>query len=283
MKQIVYSLIAVVLLAGCNKVKSVQEDTTEETTVVEEAPVAYSMMDVDASKEQAAPAENAISQKVIKNADLRFETDDLVATAERIQTAVKKQGAQVQHDSEGKDGYSINRRMTVRIPATRFEAFIADIGKGVSYFDRKEISSTDVTEEYIDLEARVKAKKVLEARYLDLIGKAKKVSEILEIEKELSAIREEIEAKEGQLRYLKNRVALSTVNIEFYKTTASAPDATVSYGSKMLNALKSGFNALSSFFIGLLYIWPFILIFVIAFFIVRKKLKKRKNNHDVPN
>lgn len=283
MRKIIYCLIAFTLLAGCNKVKHAEETTTEETSVVEEAPVAYSMIDTEASKEQAVPAENAISQKVIKNADLRFETDDLVATAARIQAAVKKYGAQVQHDSEGKDGYSINRNMTIRLPSARFEAFIADIGKGVSYFDRKEISSTDVTEQYIDLEARVKAKKVLEARYLDLIGKAKKVSEILEIEKELSAIREEIEAKEGQLRYLKNRVALSTVNIEFYKTTAAAPDATISYGSKMLNALKSGFNALSSFFIGLLYIWPFILIFVIAFFIVRKKLKKRKNNHDVPN
>ena len=116
----------------------------------------------------------------------------------------------------------------------------------------------------------------MEARYLELIGKAKKVSEVLEIEKELSAIREEIEAKEGQLRYMKDRVALSTIHIEFYKTTETAPDATVSYGSKMWNAIKSGFNGVSSFFIGLLHIWPFILIFVIAFIIIRKKLKKRK-------
>ncbi len=206
---------------------------------------------------------------------MRFETEELSATAETVYKLVNKYKAQVQNDTESKSNYSLTHTMTVRIPAQYFDAFIADISNGVKYFDTKEISSTDVTEQYVDTEARIKAKKVLEQRYLELIAKAKKVSEILEIEKELSTIREEIEAKEGQLRYMKSRVALSTINIEFYKTLAEQPDATVSFGSKMWNAIVSGFNGLSSFFIGLLYIWPFILIFVIAFFIVRKKLKRK--------
>ena len=105
--------------------------------------------------------------------------------------------------------------------------------------------------------------------------KANKVSEILEIEKELSIIREEIEAKEGQLKYLQNRVSLSTVTIEFYKKVADADNATVSYGTKMWNAVKSGWNGISSFFIGLLHIWPFILILVAVIFFIRKKLKKK--------
>ena len=104
---------------------------------------------------------------------------------------------------------------------------------------------------------------------------ANKVTEILEIEKELASIREEIEAKEGQLKYLQNRVSLSTVTIEFYKKVADADNATVSYGTKMWNAVKSGWNGISSFFIGLLHIWPFILILVAVIFIIRKKLKKK--------
>ena len=117
--------------------------------------------------------------------------------------------------------------------------------------------------------------KKLENRYLELLSKATKVSEILEIEKELSVIREEIEAKEGQLKYLQNRVSLSTVTIEFYKKVADADNATVSYGTKMWNAVKSGWNGISSFFIGLLHIWPFILILVAVIFIIRKKFKKK--------
>ena len=132
--------------------------------------------------------------------------------------------------------------------------FLKDISKGVAYFDNKEISSQDVTAEYIDIDARLKAKKVLENRYLELLKKANKVSEILEIEQQLSAIREEIEAKEGQLNYLQNRVSFSTITIEFYKSVANESGITVSYGMKIWTAIKSGFNSISSF-------WSFVQFF----------------------
>ena len=275
MKTTIYCVMLLLALSGCKE--AVKEENIDAVTLAE--PVAAARMDgADAKAQPATDTGIAYpSQKIIKNATLRFETENLLATAETINKAVKKYHAQTQSDTEGKSEFSLTRNMVVRIPSQYFEAFVADISKGVNYFDTKEISSEDVTEQYVDTEARVKAKKILEQRYLELIGKAKKVSEVLEIEKELSAIREEIEAKEGQLRYMKSRIALSTISIEFYKTTAEQPDATVSYGSKMWNAIKSGFNGLSSFFIGLLYIWPFILIFVIVLFIVRKKLKKKKD------
>jgi len=282
MKKIIYCLLTTILFASCKEsVKTEENLSTAEVTamsVVEEAsPAAVENADKNID------AGNSVFQKIIKNADIRFETEDLNATASRIKAAVRKHGAQLQHDSQGKDGYSLNRHITIRITSQQFEAFVDDISKGVAYFERKEISATDVTEEYIDVEARIKAKKVLEARYLELIKKAGKVSEILEIEKELATIREEIETAEGQLRYMQNRIALSTVNIEFYKKTASEDGATVSYGSKIGNALASGWNALSSFFIGLLYIWPFILIFVIAYILIRKRLRKRNKNYDQDN
>lgn len=277
MKKCIYSLFVLLALAGC-------KDYNEDNYAVE---AVESMSIVEETKFKALEADKAVSTrgneltdydpKIIKNANLAFETDDLNATANTIQTAVKKYKAQVQHDSESKSSYRMSRDMVIRIPSKHFENFIADIGTGVAYFDRKEISAQDVTEEYIDIEARIKAKKTLENRYLELLKKAGKVSEMLEIEKELSAIREEIEAQQGRLNYMKNRVAMSTVNIEFYKITEAQADATISYGSKMGNAIKSGFNSLSSFFIGLLYLWPFILIFVVTLFIVRRKLKRKKH------
>ena len=108
-----------------------------------------------------------------------------------------------------------------------------------------------------------------------MLQKASKVSEILEIEKQLAAVREEIESMEGRLKYLQNQVSMSTLSIEIYTKTALDSGVTVSYGSKMWNAIKSGFNGISAFFIGLLYIWPLILILVALFFIIRKRLKKK--------
>lgn len=230
---------------------------------------------VAGNSDSSNPENKSIEQKIIKNGNLKFETSNLETTYELIKTAVKKGGATIQNDSEGKDYGTIYRRITVRIPSENFDTFIKDISSGVDYFDNKEISAQDVTEEYIDIDARLKAKKKLENRYLELLSKATKMSEMLAIEAQLSAIREEIEAKEGQLRYLQSQVSLSTVTIEFYKTVAEESGVTISYGTKIWNAFKSGFYGISSFFLTLLEIWPFIIIVTVLFYFIRKRFKKK--------
>jgi hypothetical protein len=229
----------------------------------------------DAYSESPNKKDKSIEQKIIRTGNLRFETDNLETTYEKIKIAVKKGKAFIQNDSEGKEYASVYRRITVRIPSENFDSFIKDISSGVDYFDNKEINSQDVTEEYIDIDARLKAKKKLENRYLELLAKATKMSEMLAIEAQLSAIREEIEAKEGQLRYMQNKISLSTITVEFYKTIAEEKGVTISYGAKVWNAVKSGFYTISSFFLGLLEIWPFIIIAIALFYFIRKRFKKK--------
>jgi hypothetical protein len=274
MKNIFFLLVFLVSFSGCKK--------------AEEAPaeMAISAVKLPAKEESAASSlyeksdsqaadQKPVEQKIIKTGNIKFETNDLGETYNQMIAAVKKHNAIIQNDTEGKEYGSIFRRITVRVPSKNFDLFLSDISKGVSYFDNKEISSQDVTEEYIDIDARLKAKKILEARYLELLKKANKVSEMLEIEAQLSAIREEIEAKEGQLRYMQSQVSMSTINIEFYKTVANEGGATISYGSKIWNAITSGFNSISSFFIGLLSIWPFLIILAAAVYFIRKRFKKK--------
>jgi Domain of unknown function (DUF4349) len=272
MKLLISYLVFFIIPLACN---NKQEETAEEAAVAVDNVSSFQEAD-DKSKEVTSlnipekPSE-LIDQKIIKESNLRFETQNLEDTHQLILKAIKKNNAYIQNDAEGKDYNSLYRNITIRIPNENFDFFLAEISKGVAYFDKKEVTARDVTEEYIDLSARLKTKKTLEERYLQLLNKATKVSEILEIEKELSAIREEIESKEGQLKYLQNKVSLSTINIEFYKTVANAEDATMSYGTKMWNAIQSGWNGISSFFIGLLHVWPFILILVAVFIFARKR------------
>lgn len=221
----------------------------------------------------SSPKEN-VKQKIIKESFLRFETQDLNNTYNQIKQIIIKNNGFVQNDQSNKSYNKLTRHLIIRIPTSNFQNTVDSISKNVPFFDTKRISSKDVTEEFIDLEARLKAKQTLEKRYLELLTKAKNVKEILEIEKELSIIREEIEAKQGRLKYLQNKVSLSTLEIEFYKTTSKS-GITQSYGSKMGNAIKSGFNGLSLFFLGILYIWPFILIIIILFFFIKRWIKKR--------
>ena len=286
MKIVILFLIFLLSLSSCKKTEDLSQDPE---ILAIKIPPSPKIDQVKFVKPVVAKAEEitieseaqntslAIEQKIIKTGDIRFETNDLAETYNKITTAAQKYNAIVQNDTEGKDYGSVFRRIIVRVPSKNFDLFLTEISKGVTYFDNKEIASQDVTEEYIDINARLKAKKVLESRYLELLEKAKKVTEMLEIEKQLSLIREEIESKEGQIRYMQSQISMSTITIEFYKNIANEGGARISYGSKIWNALLSGFNGISSFFIGLLSIWPFLIILAVGFYFIRKRFKKKTN------
>ena len=286
MKTIYFFLPLLIVFIGCkdeygkaDEAIAVTEVALKSSNLKEKREVAYDMEVAATTEEinQNVPAPNSqIETKIIKTANLRFETEEINESFSSIQKAVSKYKATVSNDASGKDDYSTYRNLTIRIPNKNFDSFISDISQGVKHFDTKEISQQDVTEEYIDIESRMKSKKKLEERYLQLLNKANKVSEMLEIEKQLSEIREEIEAKEGQLKYMQNRVTLSTIKIEMYTTNPSESGATVSYGGKIWNSIKSGFNGLSNFMLSIISIWPFILIFVGAYFFIRRRFLKKK-------
>jgi len=252
---------------------------TADTTAVEAASYDYS---IDKSEDKLDAPEST-ETKIIKNGNLKFQTGDLDKTYSQIQGLVKKYKASIKNDSQSNDEYGLSRSLNIRIPNNNFDAFVNELSKGVNYFDQKEISSEDVTEEYIDVASRIKTKKVLEERYYELLKKATKISEMLEIEKKLSEIREEIEAKEGRLNYLQNQVSMSTLNISFYKPVAQGQKATVSYGGRIGNAIISGFNGISNFFIELLGIWPLIVTLVVLFILIRKRFKRKKKKDAIEN
>ncbi|WP_281636726.1 DUF4349 domain-containing protein [Flavobacterium marginilacus] len=270
-------IIALLFFAALSCKKADAEASASEDLKVMTVKLPPKVKSVNSEAYSESPNENdkVIEKKIIRTGNLRFQTDNLETTYEQIKNAVKKGKAFIQNDSQGKEYASVYRRITVRIPSENFDTFVKDISNGVDYFDNKEINSQDVTEEYIDIDARLKAKKKLENRYLELLAKANKMSEMLAIEAQLSAIREEIEAKEGQLRYMQSLVSLSTVTIEFYKTIAEESGVTISYGAKIWNSIKSGFYGISSFFLWLLEIWPFIILAAALFYFIRKRFKKK--------
>ena len=233
---------------------------------------ASKMEDTKSSANETLPVET----KIIKNADLRFESSDLEKTYATLVKNIKNKNAIIQSDAENKTNYNLSRSLIIRIPSKNFDAFVNELSKGVTYFDRKEISSRDVTAEYIDTDSRIASKKKLELRYLELLKKANKVQEMLEIEKQLSEIREEIEAKEGQLKYLQSQVSMSTINVEFYKNMATESGVRVSFFGKIWTAIVSGFNSVGVFLIFILEMWPFVLGVIGVIYLIRKRrLRKR--------
>lgn len=282
MKAIFYALFLSFLLISCKQ----SEVPAEEVAMAELPPKAARYYDGDEDRAVAAasalPAppmpDSRIQQKIIRSATLKFQCDDLKQTNDRIIASVKKFGGYLQNDSESNDYSAVRRTLQLRVPSKNFDAFLAEVASGVNYFDEKNISSEDVTDEYIDNDSRIKTQKALEARYLELLKKANKVSEMLEIEQKLSEIREQIESKQARLNYLQTQVDMSLFSIEFYKNVPQGENASVSFGSKIWNALKTGVNGLLDFFVGLLEMWPFILILVALILFFRKRWRRRQKN-----
>lgn len=271
-----YSLIFILLfITSCNE-RSLNEAVSKNSSMEygDEADLVLEEGE-EFSSEISKPDTQAQEQKIIKTGNLSFETQEIEETHKKIIALSKQYEAIVQQDVSGKNYNRVFQQMTIRIPSKNFQLFIESLSDGVDYFDRREISQRDVTEEFVDIEARLTAKRELEKRYLELLKQARNVKEMLEIEWELSSIREEIEARQGRLKYLQSQVSMSTVHLDFYKTTAET-GVTTSYGQKIKNALKGGWNGISVFFIWFLYLWPLFVVTIIVILLIRWFIRRRK-------
>lgn len=215
--------------------------------------------------------EMEIERKLLKSAVVNFKEDSLFKRKARVDEAVNKYNAYISYEEH----YTYYDRETmvtnVRVPAEHFDAFLADATQGVGAFDTKTISVDDVTEEFIDLEARIKTKKELKARYIELLSKAANVTEVLEIEWEIAALQAEIESFEGRLKYLSKGVRYSTLSITYY----SMLPVPVEFDNEFELAFHNGWQGLIWFFVGLVSLWPFILIATIIILTIRFRLKRK--------
>ena len=113
-------------------------------------------------------------QKIIKTARLAYETQDVEATHNRVLQLTNEYEGFVQSDNSGKSYNRLFRNMVIRIPTEKFQNFIDMVSEGVSYFDQKDISRKDVSEEFVDIEARLKAKRELEKALFRTTGSGQK-------------------------------------------------------------------------------------------------------------
>jgi len=135
-----------------------------------------------------------------------------------------------------------------------------------------------VTSEYIDFEARLKTKLAVKERYeLILRNKAKSVKDLLDVEEKLQRIQEEIESSQGQLKYLTCKVAFSTIQIDLYETVEYKEEPE-QYKKTFLSEIKTGFvsgwNILESFLVGIVHVWPLLVIGFLLFLFIRKRIRK---------
>lgn len=211
-------------------------------------------------------------RKLLKTANISFETTNNHDTYSFVLLLCRNHNAYISNEGLSNLENRFAYDLTIRIPDDQFDTFIKNLEDHAGKLEYKNVSVQDVTEEFIDTEARLKTKKELEARYRDLLKQAKTVSDVISVEAQLSNVRADIEVMEGRVRYLGDRVNYSTLEVTFYEIT----NGDFGFGSRFLQAAQHGWKNLLAFFIGLIYLWPFLLLLLGALYFLQRARRWKK-------
>lgn len=245
----------------------------------------------DDEKAKVNSAGAAINRMVIFNAEmaLRVENYDKARNALE-QKANSYNGYIVQSSSSRYDDEQQSGTMTFRIPQENFQAFLNDAEGLAVKVNNRQVSGQDVTEEYVDIESRLKSKRAVEARLLEFMKQAQKTEDLLKISSDLANVQEEIEQIAGRKKFLENQTAFSTVTINLEENIVSVPkidNDSLNTWQKIkkqfaenINILLSAGSGIIVFLVGNL---PILLIVgsivAVIIFLVRKNARRSGNNN----
>jgi hypothetical protein len=247
-----------------------------------------SLAQTDASQ---ASGQAAVERKIIRDAQLDIEVASpaegqrkLGAIAEAHGGFVVTSESRLQGDGAG-GGQAEIVTVQMRVPATRFEAAVAEIRAVGSRVRSQKITGKDVTEEFIDLDARLRAQRALEAQFLEIMKRAGKVSDALEVHGQLAQVRTEIERVEGRRRFLENQAALSTINATLQPPAPLVGANTTGFFDGVRRAFGDGVDIAAEIVLGIISIsialLPVLLLIVLPLallwrYLLRPRFGRRK-------
>jgi len=208
---------------------------------------------------------------IVRTASLTLLTRDFDKTRAALEEVVRRhRGYSGQLTVGSESGSAHKLSATFRVPADQLDAVIAEI-KQLAHVEQESQGGEEVTEQYVDLTARLSNARRTEQMLLDILEKRTgKLSEVLEVEQELSRVREEIERMQAQLKTLQNRVSFSTLQVELHEEYKAQIEINPSVGRRMWNALAEGVRSAADSLVGLalflLNVGPFLLLWGLILF-----------------
>ena len=196
--------------------------------------------------DQSQSIAEAMNRKIIRNAELYLELRDPAEGQRKITSVAESLGGFVvtseskQSDTEDPTKKELEVNLVVRIPALQYNSALEQIRAVGNRVIQEKTSGQDVTEDFIDLEARIKTQKALELQFLEIMKQANKVGDALEIQRQIADVRTEIEKLEGRKRFLENRASLSTITVSL-KTPAAIAVNTTGFGRNVKIAVSDSF------------------------------------------
>jgi hypothetical protein len=224
----------------------------------------------------AADSEVDIPKKIIKEGTIRYSVRDYKRTHKELIAIIARNGGEIISEQENRSDVSWETQLEIRVPSARFDSCLNALAGVDETLLEKNIDSKDVTEEYVDMSARMRARKEVEQRYLDILKQAKTVEDILKVEEQLKTIREEVEAAQGRLQYIDHNVSMSAIHLFFYQTFSNTTPQGPGFFSRLFFSIKDGWNGVLGVLISFVGMWPLWLVAMALFIILRRYTKRRR-------
>ncbi|MEO5563034.1 MAG: DUF4349 domain-containing protein [Chitinophagaceae bacterium] len=220
-------------------------------------------------------------KKIIKNATLNAQVKDYNSFYTSLREKVKGLGGFIAQEEQTQSDYKFENSLVIKVPVDQFDNALTQLTGITEKINEKKVTSQDVTTEVIDTKSRMEAKRQVRLRYIDLLKEAKNMQEILNVQSEINGVQEEIESAAGRIQYLGHSSSFSTINLTYYQIlNVSAKDKeteTPSFGTRLSSAFRAGGNWMGELFVGIVSIWPLLLVIAAVVIIYRRtKIPKTK-------
>lgn len=266
----VYVLIASCNNGNMNEIESaasatnlaVQELAFEDMSEGRASDASKSSSNAEEERAEALPEQN--EAKIIRTGNLSIESKEIVSSKRNLDQLIRRLGGYYEEENTATGERYTSYDLTVRVPRNNFDSLITGIETGRDKVTHKSIRAEDVSLQYYDLESRLKSKRTYLERYQKMVTNAQSVKELLEIEEQIRLLQEEIESTESTLRHLSGQVQYSTLRVNLFEYQANLPSGSNSFWVRIKDAFIFGWNLIESIALGLVGIWPIILMVIVG-------------------
>lgn len=231
-------------------------------------------IEVELEKVKIHPNNKIDQLKIIKSGTLKLKVKNVNKTTARIKRVTENFNAYIANLKYVNNSYQKENRFKIKVPKEYFDVLLDSISNYAEVVDQETINTQDVTEQFVDVSSRLETKLQIKERYESVLRKkAKTVEEIIYAEEKLGSIQEEIEAAQGRLKYLSNRVAFSSIDITLYEEIPykEIKIEEVTFWTKTKEGLLFGWTLLEDVLLVLVNSWSILLLIAVGILLYRKR------------
>jgi len=239
MKQPDFRAFLCILGLSCAALGGVACNASRETAPPAERPVAQAGAGVTAVGDSQSAKAASPTRKIVRQAELELEVAAPSSAQTEIERLTERHGGYVvsaSRDTDHESAVDIRVNLVVRVPQAELTQTLAEVkrlGRGIG---SERITSDDVTDEYVDLSARIVSQEKLEQQYLEILKHAETVKDALEVQKELTEVRSEIERLKGRAQLLDQETAYSTLTVHLSTAVPQIAVSRVTFGGTLRRA-----------------------------------------------